>query len=334
MKYFISISIFISMLISCSSCSEPEISRTDTSNGGYLFAHMTTSDYGSMYYSVSYDGVHWETLNNGAKINEYRGHPDFCTGRDGRYYMIGVEGGTWRPVLWVTGNLIGWNIEKYLPEKAFDVSKSGYFTEHIWYNAPKMYYDADSDQYIITWHPAEAKYDIPDMSETHPQYKNMWRSIRTFYILTKDFETFTEPQRLFHFTGEHENMPTMDAIIRKIDGKYRSFIKDERWDGEVSSGAKAIRMTSSDNLTGPYCNPSGAITDMWTEAQTLTCSPDGKGWYLYAEHYPLEYYMYKAETIEGPWNRVEIESPDARHGSVLRINSEQMEAIRKAYRNR
>ena len=104
---------------------------------------MTTSDYGSMYYSVSYDGIHWETLNNGAKINEYRGHPDFCTGRDGRYYMIGVEGGTWRPVLWVTGNLIGWNIEKYLPEKAFDVSKSGYFTEHIWYNAPKMYYDAD-----------------------------------------------------------------------------------------------------------------------------------------------------------------------------------------------
>ncbi len=150
----------------------------------------------------------------------------------------------------------------------------------------------------------------------------------------EDFETFTKPQRLFDFTGEHENMPTMDAIIRKIDGKYYSFIKDERWEGETPEGFKAIRWTKSDNLTGPYQNPSAAVTDTWTEAQTLVANPAGTGWHLYVEHYPLEYYLYTAQSIEGSWSKREITSPDARHGSMIKIDGETMQAVKQAYKNR
>lgn len=318
------------LVFGCTGCERHGLTDED-SVSGYLFAHMSTSDYGSMYYSISTDGVHWETLNDGQRINEYRGHPDFCLGRDGRYYMIGVDGDTHKPVLWATSNLIGWGIERYLPESAFDVGEYGYFTEKVWYNAPKMYYDEDSDRYIITWHPAEAQYDRNDL--TDEEEKDMWRSIRTFYILTEDFESFTEPQRLFNFSGEHENMPTMDAIIRKIDGRYYCFIKDERWPEDVKEGGKAVRITSSDNLTGPYCNPSEAVTDTWTEAQTLAAAPDGKGWFLFVEHYPLEYYLYYAPTIDGKWEKIEMTSPDARHGSVINITGERMLAVRRAYKN-
>lgn len=330
MGKFLYLILLASLTLGCTGC-EQHNEIIDDAEGGYLFAHMSTSDYGSMYYSVSTDGIHWETLNDGQKINEYRGHPDFCLGRDGKYYMIGIDGNTRKPLLWSTSNLIGWGIEKHLSESIFDVSESGYFTEKVWYNAPKMYYDRDSDQYIITWHPAEAIYDKENLTEE--EEKNMWRSIRTFYVLTKDFENFTKPQRLFNFSGEHENMPTMDAIIRKIDGKYYCFIKDERWPEDIGEGGKSIRITVSDNLTGPYCNPSDSVTDTWTEAQTLAMAPDGKGWFLFVEHYPLEYYLYSAPSIDGKWEKIEIMSPDARHGSVINITGEQMLAIKRAYKN-
>tara|TARA_R110002049_G_scaffold309199_1_gene518487 strand:- start:898 stop:1131 length:234 start_codon:yes stop_codon:yes gene_type:complete len=31
-------------------------------NEVYLFAHMTHKDYGKLYYSVSLDGLHWNSL--------------------------------------------------------------------------------------------------------------------------------------------------------------------------------------------------------------------------------------------------------------------------------
>ena len=318
---------------SCGSCDKNENKGKDVVSGpGYLFAHMSTTDYGSMYYSVSSDGIEWETLNNGEKINDYRGHHDFCMGRDGRYYMIGIDGSTRKPLLWVTSNLISWGVEKHLPESMFDVEPNGYFTEKVWYCAPKMFFDEASDQYIITWHPAELKYKDRNLSES--EREDMWRSIRTFYVLTKDFVTFTEPERLFSFTGIHESMPTMDAIIRKVNGRYYTFIKDERWPTEITEGAKAIRWCVSDNLTGPYSNPSYSVTETWTEAQTIVRTPDGEGWRLYVEHYPIEYHMYESPGIEGPWTKIKIKSPDSRHGSMIWVDAETLTAVRRAYRNK
>lgn len=192
-----------------------------------------------------------------------------------------------------------------------------------------MYYDRDSDQYIITWHAAK-KGLTRNGDEEHD--KDYWRSIRTFYILTSDFNTYTEPKRLFSFTGECENMPTMDAIIRKIDGKYYSFIKDERWPEDIAQGYKAIKMTKSDNLIGPYENPSAAITTNWREAQTLVQNPNNNGWYLFVEHYPLEYDLYEASSIQGPWIHREIKSPNARHGSVIWVDWTTYQAITRAYK--
>lgn len=330
MKHFLNYIILLVLFVNCNGCSSNDDNIENSGKGGYLFAHMKDADYGGFYYSVSEDGINWTTLNSGSKINEYRGHPDFCLGRDGRYYMIGIEAGTGQPLLWETRNLIGWGVEKQIPKSAFDLSALGHSTEQVWYGAPKMYYDKDSDQYIITWHAAKEGLTTNGNEEHDKPY---WRSIRTFYILTSDFKTYTEPKRLFNFTGEHEDMPTMDAIIRKIDGKYYSFIKDERWPEDISEGSKAIRMTKADNLTGPYENPGAAITTNWREAQTLVPKPENNGWYLFVEHYPLEYDLYEASSIEGPWTHKEIKSPDARHGSMIWVDGATYQAIVRAYKN-
>ena len=44
------------------------VKHPECKEGGYLFAHMTNENYGSLFYSVSRDGYHWETLNNGNSV--------------------------------------------------------------------------------------------------------------------------------------------------------------------------------------------------------------------------------------------------------------------------
>ncbi|MDR0507785.1 MAG: glycoside hydrolase family 97 catalytic domain-containing protein [Dysgonamonadaceae bacterium] len=314
MKKYIYCIVLLLYLISCgNSLSQNE----EQGNGGYLFAHMTNESYGSMFYSISRDGLDWMKLNNGEKISGYRGHPDFCKGKDGRYYMIGIDEYKFQPVLWVTSSLTSWEIEKWLSRNIFDVSEMDYKTDINWYGAPKMYYDEDSKQYIITWHAAHKNFSA-NGNEEHD--KPLWRSMRTFYILTSDFETFTKPQRLFNFTGRYENMATLDVIIRKIDGEYYAFIKDERWQEDINEGYKAIHIAKSSNLTGHYANPGPAVTDAWHEAQTLARNPDDTGWYLFAENYPNKYDLYESASIEGTWQKKTTNAANIRHGSVIRID--------------
>lgn len=85
-------------------CSEDTIQEKKepmvATDGGYLFAHMTDENYARLFYSVSRDAFHWETLNKKRIVlPEYCGHPDICQGKDDVYYMIGVQPNTGIPIL-------------------------------------------------------------------------------------------------------------------------------------------------------------------------------------------------------------------------------------------
>lgn len=291
----------------------------------YLFAHMSNDNYGKLFYSVSRDGYHWETLNNGnAVVHAYSGHPDIMKGRDA-YYMIGVKSSTHVPVLWRSENLTSWESTD-LSKEIFNkiTSLYGYENEEEWYGAPKLFYDADQDNYIITWHAGNK-----GAGETREE----WASKRTFYIETKDFKTFTDPKFLFSFTGYDENLASIDVIIRKIDGVYYAILKDERWDDEYPETAKTVRIArSKGGALGPYENPGPAITPALREAPTLVMSPDERKFRIYCERYPYEYELYSADSIESTdWNAEPLESPNARHGCVVRVSEAQYRAIISKY---
>ena len=210
-------------------CSEDTIQEKKepmvATNGGYLFAHMTDENYARLFYSVSRDAFHWETLNKKRIVlPEYCGHPDICQGKDGVYYMIGVQPNTGIPILWSSSDLVTWQSTKLKKSIFNKISDLGYKNEETYYGAPKMFYDEADGRYIITWHAGKTGKDS-DTSE--------WKSKRTFYILTSDFKTFTEPQRLFNFTGSDEDMATIDVIIRKVGDEYCALMKDERWPEDV-----------------------------------------------------------------------------------------------------
>lgn len=324
---------FAAMAAMWVSCGTPETEQSGrpgdggasvSGNGGYLFVHMTDQNYGRMFYSVSRDGLVWETLNGGKVILEtYLGHPTLTRGGDGKYYMIGVSTGQTPhyPILWFSDDLVVWGHRDLSPD-IFDVSAFDYKNDTYYYGAPKVWYDSASGRYIITWHAGITGVD---------NAQEEWESKRTFYILTEDFETFTPADRLFDFTGDDADMATIDTIIEKEGDTYYVIIKDERWPDKCPTG-KTIRIASSSSLTGPYTNPGPPVTPSWREAPTIVRSPDGQGWYLYTEQYPTAYELYKCSSLAGSmWSQVAFTPPVARHGWVMRIDETQYQAIVDAY---
>ncbi|WP_289189154.1 glycosyl hydrolase family 32 [Xylanibacter rodentium] len=315
------------------SCSDDEVMQEpekpiEATDGGYLFAHMTDANYGSIFYSISRDGYHWETLNDERTIlPSYVGHPDICKGRDGVYYMISVKKNVGIPLLWSSTDLVTWKSTK-LAKSIFNniTPLYGYKNEETYYGAPKMYYDEPSDQYIITWHAGKTGND-GDADE--------WASKRTFYILTSDFKNFTEPKFLFDFTGTDADMATIDVIIRRDGDIYYAILKDERTQEVAPETGKTIRIAKSKNLTGPYDNPGPRITPLnpWHEAHTIVPTVNGDGYFLYTEDYTrLQYDMFEAKSLDGPWEERYFPGPKARHGCVIRINGTEYQAIIAKYK--
>lgn len=306
------------------SCSDNELEYTPADEnipvceeGGYLFAFMTNTNYGKLFYALSRDGFNWEVLHDNRIIDQaYIGHPDICQGRDGAYYMLAVN-----PfALWRSEDLIKWD-KTSLDEQILNRSNEvGYYTTY-YLGAPKMFYDKDSDQYLISWHAC-----LDPVADD-------WPSMRTFYVLTSDFENFSFPKKLFDFTGDDANMCTIDNIIKKVGDTYYAFYKDER-DPEVAPlTGKTIRVSTSKSLTGPYSNPSAPLTpnDNNREAPIVVERPNGTGWFLYAEccqGSPLGYCLFLSDNIDGLYSERNFRGPNvkdgtdrpgARHGAIVKI---------------
>lgn len=323
-KLFIIAGVLLAALTSCNGGKAPAAPEFT----GYLFAHMTNGHYGRLYYSLSRDGKEWEAINNGEIVlEEYLGHPNISRGAD-KFYMMGVttSGDLRQPVLWSSTDLVSWE-RKDLTRDLFDVSAFGYENESVYLGAPKIFYDKANARYMVTWH----AYD-PTVGPGNP----LWESMRTFYILTSDWESFTAPQRLFDFDGEDAAMATIDVIMNEEDGRYYALIKDERWPETAATG-KTIRVASSDALTGPYSNPGPSITTAWEEAPVALRKNDGSGWLLFTERYletSCRYCCREATSFSSDvWTQVEISSPeDGRHGCVIPVTEKEYQAI-KAFNN-
>lgn len=260
-------------------------------NEAYLFAHMIHSDYGRLYYTVSNDGLHWNSLNEGKRVfEEYKGHPDICKGHDGRYYIAGNQNDA-SPVInfWVSADLITW--EKYGSYTPDLKSTPDYSQALQRIGAPKIFFDEASKQYMLTWH-------TPHEEGTKEDPERYWASQRTLYVLSKDLKTFSpQPERLFSW-----DIGTIDVFIRKIGENYYAILKDETYPTLYWVSGKTIRISKSPSLTGPWSEPSAPVSPNFREAPMLIPSPDGKIWYMYYEQYPgVSYGLSIADNMNGPW---------------------------------
>ncbi|MHC1763437.1 MAG: glycoside hydrolase family 43 protein [Verrucomicrobiia bacterium] len=297
----------------------------------YLFAHMLEGDYWRLYYSVSLDGLHWETLNGGRRVfEEYRGHADICKGHDSRYYLVGNRGDSQPDInFWVSEDLVTWNKHsdyvpdlKHVPDYPKAMARIG---------APKLFYDEANSQYLLTWHTTHdlGKTDLPEP---------YWAGQRTLYALSRDLKTFSDPPRkLFNW-----DMATIDVIVRREGDRYYAILKDERYPTLDWTTGKTIRIASAPDLLGPYSQPGPPISPGFREAPTLIPSPNGQAWYLYYEQYPgVAYGLSVGASLAGPWfqaaggQRPDWDKyrmpPKVRHGSMMPISRTQYDTLVAAF---
>ena len=309
-------------------------SSEETGTGGYLFVHTGKGDgnYYRLYYGISHDGVSWTELNGGeSPMPTFWGFPYVTKDNDGTFWLIGVSNTVPRyPMIWKSDDMVSWTVVKRLSPSVLALP-SGYSNDTNSFGAMKLFFDPASEQFMLTWHAAET-------AATDDAY---WESMRIFYVLTSDFETFTPAQKLFAFTGSDASVAQIDASIHYYGGKYYALFKDERTYHSSSTYYKRPRIAVANSLTGPYANPGGALTPKHREGPTMVKSPDGSYWYLYAENYDDEsnvYELYRSTSLTASgWTKVSNFTPpsttNCRHGCVVPIDAKVYRRLEAAYGN-
>lgn len=302
-------------------------------NKAYLFLHMTKEHYGTLYYSVSLDGLYWHRINGGRPVSaDYHGHASVAQGPDGRYYLVGNKGDD-DPLIrfWVSDDLITWTpFGTYQPD-LHGIAGMDHALQRI--GAPKLFFDKPSGKFLLSWH-------TPTVEGVAEDPERYWASQRTLYVQSPDLKTFADkPRRLLGW-----NMATIDTIVRpNDDGGYCVIIKDERYPSTEWTTGKTVRISCAKSLLGPYPLPGPSLSPNFREAPTLIRSPDDKAWFLYYEQYAgASYGVSTAPKLAGPWYQMSgnttVKEWDrfsmptgTRHGSMMQITRKQYDALVKAF---
>ncbi len=212
-----------------------EHDRPDAKN--YLFAYFAEQAQGrgdGLRLAHSHDGLHWGAIGanrvfmppqvGGGSFRD----PHLLRAPDGNYHLV-----------WTT-SCVPWAESGCVQDRGFGHAKSPDLVtwgdqdyieidlpvEHVW--APETFYDLESQQFLVFW--SSPVDNDPNASDPH----------RIYYVLTEDFEAFTEPSVLYGKDGRN----FIDATIYQEDDGYVLFLKDE------ADGQKNIRAVTSQQLFG------------------------------------------------------------------------------------
>lgn len=232
----------------------------------YLFTSFKEPANEGLRFLYSYDGYHWERIDSVFLVPEVGNQkvmrdPSIVQGPDGTFYLVWTS--SWRGDLGFgyasSKDLIHWSEQQFIPVMAFDTS-----TVNVW--APELYYDDESDQFIIIWAstiPYKFERGIEDEKNNH----------RMYYTTTKDFKTFSDT-RLFLDPG----FSVIDAVIVKRDKEdYVLVLKDN------TRPERNLKVAFGTTPFGPYTGISPAFTDTFTEGPTVLKL--GEDWVIYYDAY-------------------------------------------------
>lgn len=289
--------------------------------------------------------------------------PYIIQGQDGYYYIIATDEDysdwNWskeshRFVLWRSTDFLSWeeyDVDLYdLPGCGKDDLNNT--INYAW--APEIIWDSSANKYMIYFAFVDKLHSIAECGTS---------SQVLYYIYATDLfdvSTWEEPKKLFNATEVNDSGACIDADIIEIDGTYYMFYKSE--------GRGTISLVKSDSLTGPYTDllmlnhgySYGATEgcQVWIDAESnvrylADCYGLNLGFAVYnfgkniEALYRKAYYgtmSYKTDgddyevdgymvDISGYYDSVSNDSFkqfSPRHGSVLKINESQYNALIRA----
>ncbi len=324
MRIFYLLSFFVLFSVACSTkdtCPEKEYFMFSYFSG--LQTDSTGDGQDGLHLMWSEDGFKWEALNQGnsflkpmAGKNKLMRDPCIIQGPDDLFHMVWTV--SWEePAIGYANskNLIEWSEQKTIVP--FDESDNA---RNCW--APEITYDPEHDHFMIYWSTT-----IPGKFPETDSSNIKGRNHRTYYTLTKDFESFSPTQMLYD-----PGFNSIDAVIYPHEGRWVMFIKDESRYPEVQ---KNLKMAWSDNLTGPYSPASEPFSQHWVEGPTAT--KVGSLWYLYYDEYPTDKHDDFLIGLKLSHDLVHWEDvmdllqlpPGVRHGTVFKVKESILENLKK-----
>lgn len=307
----------------------------------YLFVHFKekrTPDGEQVYFGISRDGFHWETVNDGNPIlwsyEGDRGVRDFTITRtqEGKFIILATDlslsygmpyqyhnswaevsrNGSKSLVMWQSDDLIHWENQRmlHLGDENFGC---------LW--APDILFDRKQQDYIVHWSSSHA------MNNFGPK--------GIFYSRTKNFETFSAPEVLYR---KEDGGPVIDSAMYEEDGRYYCFLKSE---GDPAH----VILVASDHATGPFTRIEEfdrcmeALEPGLYEAPTAFVTADGR-WCLMLDYYGCSaagqgYVPFLADSLAGGHfvrSDASFSFPYGfKHGTVLSITDEEYDRL-KAFR--
>ena len=220
--------LFTVLVLSLTTAAEEEV---------FLFSFFKGNGEDGLHLAYSYDGYHWEPLNQNKSFltpavsnDKLMRDPCIISGPDGKFHMVWTVSWKEKSIGYASSeDLIHWSAQKEIPVMAHEND-----ARNCW--APEIFYDTPSGEYLIFWSTT-----IPGrFPETEPMGDTGYNH-RMYYVTTKDFEKFSDT-RLFYDQGFN----VIDGTLISENGKYFLFLKNET----RNPPEKNIRKSTSNELKG------------------------------------------------------------------------------------
>jgi hypothetical protein len=284
--------------------------------GPWIFAYFKNNGEDGLHLAYSRDAYHWQALHSDSAVlqpaagkDKLMRDPCIIRGGDGKFHMVWTVSWGERSIGYTTSNnLIHWSAQQSIPVMDWDTT-----TLNAW--APEIFYDSASQNYMIYWAST-----IPGKFPMQGIKPGGKYNHRMYYVLTKDFQTFTTAKLLYD-----NGFSVIDATIQKRGDEYIMFLKNEN----DAPAEKNIRIAKSKQLTGNYTDASPPITgSYWAEGPTVLQT--GNKWIVYFDKYTNHTYGAVESTNLKDWTDVshKITLPKGiRHGTVLSVTNEELNKL-------
>jgi hypothetical protein len=281
----------------------------------YLFAYFKGNGEDGLHLAYSYDGLKWLALKNDSSFlkptvskDKLMRDPCIIRGADGLFHMVWTVSWNDKGIGYANSkDLINWSNQRYIPVMQHEDS-----ARNCW--APEITYDKKSKQYMIYWATT-----ISGIYYADPKVENGYNH-RMYYVLTKDFKTFSETRLLYDM-----GFNVIDATIVPDGNRFVMFLKDET----RNPPQKNIRVATSKKLNEDYGNPSPSITgNYWAEGPT-TLRLNGN-WIVYFDKYRDHMYGAVQSSDLINWKDIsdQISLPKGvRHGTIFSVTKKEFERL-------
>ena len=233
----------------------------------YLFSYFKNNGQDGLHLAYSTDGLQWTALNNDSSFlkptigkDRLMRDPSITQDDKGVFHIVWTSGWWDQGIGYASSkDLKNWSIQENIPVMAAFPD-----TKNAW--APELFYDRKSKTFYIFWAST-----VPGMfAEIPTTDREKGLNHRQFYLMTKDFKTFSKTK--VYFDG---GFSVIDGAMLKRDNRYYLFIKNEN----SNPPEKNIRVISGKKPFGfDTSKVSAPITgDYWAEGP----SPLQVGDYVY-----------------------------------------------------